>query len=215
MSLPGCSYRRAVAWDTEGTRRRLLDAATAEFAERGRDGTTLTRIAVRSGVNKERVYAYFGDKQALWDLVLTTELEKLADAVRVKGVGLDDIGAFAGATYDFHAANPHLARLLQWEGLQGGPPATAEPRRAHYRDKVERFATAQAQGTLDDSLGADHLVFAIIALAAWWQTVPQLAEMITATSGDTDAERARRRDFVVEATRRLAAPTRQKAGTSN
>jgi AcrR family transcriptional regulator len=195
-----------VAWDTEGTRRRLLDAATAEFAEHGRDGTTLTQIATRAGVNKERLYAYFGDKQTLWDLVLTTQLERLADAVEVSGVGLDDIGAFAGATFDFHDGNPHLARLLQWEGLQSGPPAAAGTRRARYREKVARFAAAQAQGTLDDSLDADHLVFAVIALAAWWQTVPQLAEMITATSGRTAAERRRRRAFVVAAARRLAAP---------
>lgn len=194
-----------MAWDTEGTRRRLLDAATAEFAERGRDGTTLTRIATRAGVNKERVYAYFGDKQALWETVLTAELERLAASVRLQGVGLDDIGEFAGATYDFHAAHPHLARLLQWEGLQGGPPAAAEQRHAHYRDKVARFAQAQSDGVLDGSLDADHLVFAIIALAAWWQTVPQLAEMITEASKPDRRERDRRRAFVVEVARRMAA----------
>jgi AcrR family transcriptional regulator len=195
-----------VAWDTEGTKRRLVEAATAEFAEHGRDGTTLTRIAERAGVNKERLYAYYGDKQALWDLVLTTELERLATAVRAQGVGLDDIGAFAGATFDFHAANPHLARLLQWEGLQGGTPAAAAKRRAHYRRKVADFANAQTEGVLDDALDPGHLVFAIIALAAWWQTVPQLAEMITGKTARDRAERARRRAFVVEVTRRMAAP---------
>jgi hypothetical protein len=50
------------------------------------------------------------------------------------------------------------------------------------------------------------MVFALIALAAWWQTVPQLASMITGASPDDPAERARRRAFVVEAARRLAAP---------
>ena len=37
-----------MAWDTEGTRRRLREAATAEFAERGPDGTTMARIAGRA-----------------------------------------------------------------------------------------------------------------------------------------------------------------------
>ncbi|MFI5937397.1 TetR family transcriptional regulator [Actinoplanes sp. NPDC051494] len=198
-----------MAWDTEGTRRRLKEAATAEFAERGLDGTTMTRIATRAGINKERLYSYYGDKNALWEVVLSDELDRLASAVAVTGTGLDDIGDFAGATYDYHAAHPELGRLLQWEGLTRGPAARAAQRSARYRDKVERFARAQRDGLLDGGLDPAHLVFALIALAAWWQTVPQLAEMITGAGGDDLAERARRRAFVVEAARRLAAPARR------
>jgi AcrR family transcriptional regulator len=110
-----------VAWDTEATRRRLLDAATAEFAERGREGTTMTSIAGRAGLNKERLYSYFGDKDSLWELVLTGELERLATAVELGGAGLDDIGDFAGATFDYHAEHPQLRRRL-WPA---GRPTTA------------------------------------------------------------------------------------------
>jgi len=195
-----------VAWDTEGTRRRLKQAATEEFAEHGLDGTTMTRIAEKAGINKERLYTYFGDKRALWEIVLAEELERLAAAVRVQGAGLENIGEFAGATFDYHAAHPQLARLLQWEGLGRGPAADAERRTAHYRDKVERFLVAQREGLLDAGLDAAHLVFALIALSAWWQTIPQLAEMITGAGADDVGERARRRAFVVEAARRLATP---------
>ncbi|WP_244894654.1 hypothetical protein [Agreia pratensis] len=95
---------------------------------------------------------------------------------------------------------------MQWEGLQGGPAADIVGRTTHYREKVARFAAAHRDGLLDRGLDPGHLVFATIALAAWWQTVPQLAEMITnAPTGDTK-ESARRREFVVEAARRLAAP---------
>jgi AcrR family transcriptional regulator len=197
-----------MAWDTEGTRRRLRDAALVEFAAGGFDGTTVASIATRAGVNKERLYSYFGDKKALWDLVLATELERLASAVALSGAGMDDIGEFAGATFDYHAAHPELSRLLQWEGLQGGPPADAAGRNAHYRDKVGRFAAAQRDGLLDPGLDPAHLVFALIALAAWWQTVPQLTEMITGAGPDDAQERSRRRQFVVEAARRLASPSR-------
>ena len=194
-----------MAWDTEGTRRRLKQAATAEFAERGLAGTTMTRIAARAGINKERLYSYYGDKDALWAVVLTDELERLASAVELSGVGLEDIGEFAGATFDYHAAHPQLGRLLQWEGLTRGPAADAIRRAAHYRDKVARFAQAQRDGLLDTGLDPGHLVFALIALAAWWQTVPQLAQMITGATGDDPTEHDRRRAFVVEAARRLAA----------
>ncbi len=196
-----------MAWDTEGTRRKLRDAALVEFAAQGFAGTTVGAIAARAGVNKERLYSYFGDKRALWDLVLATELERLASSVRLTGAGLDDIGEFAGATFDYHASHTEIGRLLQWEGLQEGPPADPVGRTKHYREKVERFAAAQKDGLLDPALNPAHLVFALIAVAAWWQTVPQLAEMVTGAASDDDSERARRRVFVVEAARRLAAPT--------
>lgn len=138
--------------------------------------------------------------------MLTDELARLAESVAVTGVDLDDIGAFAGASFDYHAAHPRLARLLQWEGVGSGLVADGERRSAHYREKVERFAAAQRTGALADGLDPGHLVFALIALAAWWQTVPQLAAMITGVGGDDPAERDRRRAFVVGAARRLAAP---------
>jgi AcrR family transcriptional regulator len=192
-----------VAWDTEGTRRRLKDAATAEFAERGFDGTTMTRIAARAGINKERLYTYYGDKNALWEVVLADELDRLAAAVSFAEPGLD-IGEIAGATYDYHASHPELSRLLQWEGLTRNAAAHAAQRSARYRDRVDSIARAQGAGLLDDSLDPAHLLFALIALGAWWHTVPQLATLITGADGDDPAERGRRRAFVVAAARRLA-----------
>jgi AcrR family transcriptional regulator len=197
-----------MAWDTEGTRRRLKEAATIEFAEHGPDGTTMARIAERAGINKERLYKYFGDKQALFERVLCDELEKLAAGVGLTGVSLDDIGEFAGATFDYHAAHPELARLLQWEGLAGGPIADEANRTVHYQRKVQQFAAAQRAGVLDPDLDPGHLVFLMIALAAWWLTVPQLARMITGADPGDPPEHARRRASVVRAAQRLALPAR-------
>jgi AcrR family transcriptional regulator len=194
-----------MAWDTEQTRRRLKEAATIEFAERGPDGTTMTRIAERAGINKERLYKYFGDKQALFGTVLSDELDKLAAGVALTGAGLDDIAEFAGATFDYHAAHPELARLLQWEGLGRGPVADEANRTAHYQQKVQAFIAAQRDGVLDDGLDPAHVVFLLIALAAWWSSVPQLAHMLTGADAGDPAELARRRTSVMAAARRLAA----------
>lgn len=194
-----------MAWDTEGTRRRLKDAATVEFAERGPDGTTMAHIAERAGINKERLYKYFGDKQALFELVLSDELAKLAASVARPEGGLEEIGEFAARTFDYYTANPHLARLLLWEGL-AGQVADEDNRTAHYRRKKQLYADAQRDGVLDDELDADHLVFLIIALAAWWYCVPQLAHMLTGAHGGDPAEHARRRISVARAAQRLALP---------
>jgi AcrR family transcriptional regulator len=187
----------------EETRRRLRTAASAEFAEHGVDGTTVTRIASRAGINKERLYAYFGDKDALFDDVLTEALEELSRAVAPDGLRFDDLGEFAGRTFDYYGQHPELARLLQWESLRGAPPVNATTRTMHYDRKVAAAAQAQRDGVIDARIDAGHLMFMVIGLAAWWFSVPQLATMLTGTNADAPSEQARRRAFVVEAARRL------------
>jgi len=195
-----------MAWDTDGTRRRLKEAATVEFAERGRDGTTMARIAERAGINKERLYKYFGDKDALFETVLADELEKLAASTTPAAEGLADIGEWAGRSFDYHAAHPELARLLHWEGLAGARVADLVNRTRHYQDKVQAVAAAQHAGILADDLDPAHLVFLILALSAWWFSVPQVARMLTGAADDDAAECARRRATVVRAAQRLALP---------
>ena len=196
-------YDGRMAWNTEETRRRLLEAARAEFASKGLDGTTMACIAARAGINKERLYNYFGDKHSLFESVLTRELEQLAESLSSHAPDLEQIGEFTGCIFDYHAEHPELARLLLWEGLAGGPAVREAQRTAHYQRVVARIASAQCNGVLSNELDSAKLLFFLIALAAWWFSVPQLARMITGSDGDDKAERANRRSSVVTAARRL------------
>ncbi|WP_053715422.1 TetR family transcriptional regulator [Saccharothrix sp. NRRL B-16348] len=189
-----------MAWNTEETRRRLKEAAVVEFAAHGLAGTRVERIAARAGVNKERLYNYFGDKEQLFHAVLSDELAKIAAAVPFDPESLRDVGEYAGRCFDYHVANPHLVRLLQWEALAYGDGAVPdeEGRAAHYQRKVEAFRTAQSDGAVPPSPDAADLVLLIMSLTSWWQAVPQVARMVT---GPLDL--AHRRAAVVEAARRM------------
>src|ERR1700689_908900 len=136
-----------MAWDTQQTRRRLQEAACAEFAAHGPDGTTMARIAALAGINKERLYNYFGDKRQLFETVLIEELEKLAISLVANAPGLDNIGEWTGRIFEYHAENRYLVRLLLWEGLSDGPAVNKAARTAHYQRTVARFAEAQRNGT--------------------------------------------------------------------
>lgn len=193
-----------MAWDIEGTKRKILDAAMLEFATFGPDGTTIDKLAKLAGVNKERIYNYFGDKRALFNAVLREELAKVAQAVPVTAFEGEGIGDYAGRAYDYHCDHPELSRLMRWEGLVFEDEVPDEAlRREYYGDKIEAIAERQRQGQATQALQADHLAFLILSLAGWWSAVPQVARMFTGV--DDEAERVRRRASVVEAAKRLAA----------
>ena len=198
-----------MAWNTEETRRRIKEAATAEFAEHGLAGTRMERIATRAGVNKERIYNYFGDKERLFTAVLSDEMAKMAAAVPLDWESTEDFGEYAGWCFDYHVANPTLVRLLLWEALGYGAeaPVPEEPARIeHYQRKINAYVAAQKDGVLDAEPAAAHMLFLVIAMAGFWVAVPQLARIVTGVAeGDTD-ELARRRAAVVLAARRMGAP---------
>ncbi|CDR17001.1 TetR/AcrR family transcriptional regulator [Streptomyces iranensis] len=56
--------------DARNTRRRLLEAAAALFAERGYERATVRDIADRAGVNQALLFRYFGSKRALFGEVI-------------------------------------------------------------------------------------------------------------------------------------------------
>ncbi|PSL03109.1 TetR family transcriptional regulator [Haloactinopolyspora alba] len=192
-----------VAWDTEGTKRRILEAAASEFARYGPDGTTIERIATTAGANKERVYNYFGGKRDLFRRVLRDELATVAQAVPVESFAAVDVGDYAGRVYDYHRERPELNRLMRWEGLafDGEVPDEAL-RREYYAAKSAAVSDAQRRGAVTTSIDADHLIFLVLSLAGWWSAVPQVARMFTGEP--TEEEHARRRAAVVEAARRVA-----------
>jgi AcrR family transcriptional regulator len=211
-------------WDTARTRQRLLDAAVDEFAAYGLDGARVDRIAARAGVNKERIYQYFGPKHRLFQVVLADELNKLAAAHPLTSEQASDLGSYAGLVFDYHREHPQLVRLLHWEGLQAGHIAEPEPRQshhghddspigngaspdergAHYIAKVAALREARRAGALTGTVDVEYLLYAVIALAAWWFAVPRVVEMIVGPAAAND--HAAQREALASMVRRLTSP---------
>ncbi|MFF0414755.1 TetR family transcriptional regulator [Kitasatospora sp. NPDC004745] len=199
-----------MAWDTARTKALLLDAAVDEFAAHGPEGARIDRIAAAAGINKERIYPYFGGKRQLFAAVVQRELEQLAAAVPMEDEATGrapDLPEYAGRVFDYHLAHPHLLRLLQWEALCGdaaSPVAGEELRAAHYAEKVAAVSRARGEGARSAGapLPPEELLYAVVALAGWQFTAPQLVRMITGRTADEDP--AGRRAAVVDMVRRLA-----------
>ncbi|MDG4786669.1 TetR family transcriptional regulator [Micromonospora sp. WMMD1102] len=197
-----------MAKDVEGTKRKIFEAATAEFVAHGPDGITIERIAKRAGVNKERVYNYYGSKSQLFAVVLREQFATTAGAVPLDATDLDAIGEFAGRLYDYSREHPQFVRLLMWEALSHADEVPDEAqRRDTYQRRSAVIEAGQDSGRVTSTFAPDVLHFILLAIAAYWTVMPQVARMITGTSAEHPDEIAQRRADVVAAARRLADPT--------
>lgn len=118
------SVRANGARDPERTRRRILEAATAEFARFGLGGARVDRIATRSRANKRMLYYYFGSKESLFLAALEESYASIRSAER----GLDLEGAdplealrrLVDFTWGYYLAHPEFLTLLNSENLHKG-----------------------------------------------------------------------------------------------
>ena len=63
------------------TRAKLVDVARQLFAKKGVDNTTMNDIAVASTKGRRTLYTYFKSKEEIYDAVVESELDKLAEAL--------------------------------------------------------------------------------------------------------------------------------------
>lgn len=80
--------------DSAETTRRLLEAAAAEFVERGYDMAVVTNIARRAGVTTGAVYARWANKNDLMVAALDHMLEEILPERRIAHFSLTDQSAF-------------------------------------------------------------------------------------------------------------------------
>lgn len=181
------------------TKRRVLDAAAAEFAEHGLAGARVDRIAREARASKERLYAYFGDKDALFREVLRDAMLEFLESVPFDAT---DLPGHAQAVFDRLAGARSTHRMLLWAQLQGDgaqlvdSPECAQVAAANH----EAVLAAQHAGLVDDGIPAADLGVLVMGAVLAYVTAPG--------SGPEHgpAEHARRRALVGEAVRRLTAP---------
>lgn len=184
--------------DGDASRRRLIKAATAEFATHGLAGARVDRIASSAEVNKQQMYAWFGSKDGLFDAVFAAQLDRIVDAVPFTA---DDLPGYAVALYDSYLTDPEIIRLVGWNRLErtpvgdllAGHSALTEPKRVAIK-------RAQRDGVVVDGLAPDDVYAMVIGIAGSWSP---LSGTVTAAPdedhGNHDRRRAALRETVARA----------------
>ena len=174
--------------DASETRRRILAAATAEFAAYGIAGARVDRIAATTPINKSQIYSYFGSKDNLFDAVFAARVDADVDTVPFDA---DDLPGYAVRLYDMYLEDPCLVRLLSWARLERTPAGALFAHRPNRdADVLQAISDNQTRGILVDDVGAEDLWSMLIALASTWA---QNAIVYTATGDDNPDDHNRRR----------------------
>jgi AcrR family transcriptional regulator len=184
----------------------ILDAAIAEFSEKGFEGATTAAIARAANVTQPLVHFHFGNKEGLW----RAAMERLFGELR---------SSFAGAALDslkdlgprdqlkiilrqfvaFSARRPELARIMTREGARRTPRLELLLR-AYVRPQFEALEHAIRRAMKAGAIrrtSVPLLAFVFVGAATHLFTVPAVAADIgiDAASAETAAAFA---DVLVE-----------------
>lgn len=109
---------RASAADAAATARRILEIATAHFAEHGFAAASVDEIATAAGVTRGAVYHHYASKPGLFTAVARAQQQALAEAIETATDGVADSGALRIGSHAYLDAITQgaAARLLLVEG---------------------------------------------------------------------------------------------------
>jgi TetR/AcrR family transcriptional regulator len=200
--------------DPVATRQKLLTAARREFAKSGLAGARVDEIAARAGVNKQLVYHYFGDKDALYLAVLEWVYEEIRAQERTLNLeGLPPergIRKLIESSFDHLALHPDFIVLLNDENRNGARHVRASPRIEDMHSPLVSMVSkilkqGVREGTFRRGVDPVHLYISIAGLSYFFfSNTPTLSAIFGKDLSSPAARRARRKhvvDLVMQALR--------------
>ena len=192
--------------DPVATRKKLLTAARLEFARHGLAGARVDEIAERAAVNKQLVYHYFGDKDALYLAVLEWVYEEIrAQERKLNLEGLPPqqaIQRLIEASFDHLAAHPDFIVLLNDEN-RGGARHVRGSRKleAMHSPLVSLVSTILRDGVragvFRRGINPVHLYISIAGLSYFYfSNTPTLSAIFGKDFSSPTARKARRKHVV-------------------
>lgn len=182
------------------TYRRIIDAATQEFARYGIAGARIERIIAAAQTNKAQLYGYFGNKEQLFDAIFFASLERITNVVPID---VEDLADWAVRLYDEYLTRPDLIRLATWARLERRPSGHLVAGHERYDDhKLRAVAEAQAAGRVRQGDPFDVMAM-VIAMSMAWSPV---SNVYAATAAEPPDVHDQRRGLLRDCVRRAVAP---------
>jgi TetR/AcrR family transcriptional regulator len=192
--------------DPAATRHKLLTAARREFARSGLAGARVDEIAARAGVNKQLVYHYFGDKDALYLAVLEWVYEEIR--AKERELNLDGlppeqaIRKLIESSFDHLAEHPDFIVLLNDENRGGARHVRGSKKiEALHSPLVSLVSRILGEGVRSGAfrkgINPVHLYISIAGLSYFFfSNNPTLSAIFGKDLGTPTARRDRRKHVV-------------------
>jgi AcrR family transcriptional regulator len=124
------------------SRRKILDAATDEFAAGGLTGARVDRIALKAGVNKAMIYYHYSSKEHLYQTMIAGQVEKIAavlgDVVDPESDLDSSLLELSKMYHKVLGSDERLASVLRHEFAAGGEVLLAALRNSIFRRNLPR-----------------------------------------------------------------------------
>ena len=164
----------------------ILDAAIREFAEHGRDGVRMEKVAVRAGVNKSLVYRYFDNRERLFEEAMGACFQSRFGFLDTLPSDFDKL--LKAWAERFRSDQLFMAMMLR-EALEwnGDEPVQAQSRKVYYAQQVDMVRSLQARGDLPRGIQAEYLFLALLGMLAFPALLPQVTALVTGADSTSDA----------------------------
>jgi TetR/AcrR family transcriptional regulator len=156
------------------TKARILAAAEKIFSEKGPAGARVDEIAAEANINKRMLYAYFGNKEALYEAVLERVYQRLGQCETFLTTACGEIDVVEAvrqivpAYFRFLSENESYIRMVMWENLNGarsfdekGLEDVRDPMRRAIREILQRGI---ARGVFRRDASEKQLILSLFAL---------------------------------------------------
>ncbi|NMA20696.1 MAG: helix-turn-helix transcriptional regulator [Lentisphaerae bacterium] len=148
-----------------------MATAVRLFARDGFQGTRIDDLASTAKVNRQRIYAYFGNKEKLFEAAMLEVFAK-ANAEDDKLLALSEkelpeLTAILLQHYlEVHRRHPALHRMVGWANLQLKKPSVwmqdiKEKSFVHLR---QLYRVGQARGIFSERVSFDVYIFTLLAV---------------------------------------------------
>lgn len=193
--------------DSAGTRARILNVATREFANKGYEGAKTDDIADRARINKRMIYHYFSSKELLYLAVLEAAYERARSAEQKMELDqlapLEALTRFTEFTFDSFVRDRTFINLLATENRQRAKvlkkSGQVNTMNSPVIDAIGRIiARGHADGTIRDGLDARQLWITIIGICYFFFSNIYTLSVIFDADMEDPASIAERRAHVVE-----------------
>ncbi|MEV0040258.1 TetR family transcriptional regulator [Streptomyces sp. NPDC056909] len=174
--------------NADETRRKILAAATEEFARHGIAGARVDRITTTAGVNNALLYRYFGSKTDLFDTVYSRLVVEIVTAVPMDPT---DLPGYAGRLHDYYEQHPEVVRFAAWRELERPQHEVPDAVLRAQEEKASLIAKAQEDGLVMSRLPAEELRDLLVLLS--------LGGLPLNPAMDAAVDRGRRRATIVAA----------------